>query len=90
MSIEGTLNLVNATFLIASSSIPFYMAWKTKPSPIRTLSVLLVSFIFVHGIYHLVAFLEVETLEFLGETIIEPISWLLLFTFSVYYARRAG
>ena len=66
------------------------MTWKTKTSPFKALSALLASFILVHGIYHLIAFLEVETLELLGEAVIEPFSWLLLFTFSIYYARRAG
>ncbi len=90
MTLEGILNLGNAIFLIASSTIPLYMAWKVKPSPMKTLSILLTSFILVHGIYHLVAFLEVETLELLGEAVIEPLSWLLLFAFSIYYARRGG
>ena len=90
LTLESTLNLVNATLLIASSTIPLLMAWRAKPSPIRILSILLTSFILVHGIYHLVAFLEVEPLMLLGEAVIEPLSWLLLFAFSIYYARRAG
>ncbi len=90
MPIEATLNLANAIFLIASSTIPIYLAFKAKPSPIKTLSLLLSSFIVTHGIYHLIAYIETETLELIGELAIEPLSWLFLLTFSIYYAKRAA
>lgn len=90
MSLESLLNLTNAVFLIAASTIPLYIASKVKPSPLKALSILLTSFILVHGIYHFIAFLELEPIELIGETVIEPLSWLLFLAFSIYYAKRAG
>jgi len=88
------LNTFDAAIILGVSAPVFVMASKISKAPLRNLSLLLSSFLAVHGLYHLAEALatlqDYSIFGSLSDVIIEPAGWLLLFAFMVYYARRGG
>lgn len=91
LGLEFSLNVVNA-FLILGVSVPsIYMARKIPTPVLSRLSLLLASFLFFHGVYHLTeavgAYTELGVFDFLSDAIFEPLGWLLFLLFVAVYFR---
>jgi hypothetical protein len=88
------LNTFDAAVVLGVSFPAIFMASKISRPPLRNLSLLLSSFLLVHGLYHLVeALATFDALSYLGalsDAVVEPAGWVLLFVFMVYYSRRGG
>jgi hypothetical protein len=88
------LNSFDAAIILGVSFPTIFMASRISKAPLRNLSLVLSSFLLVHGLYHLGEALGTfDSLSFLGslsDAIIEPAGWVLLFAFMVYYTRRGG
>jgi hypothetical protein len=88
------LNTFDAAVVLGVSFPAIFMASRISRPPLRNLSLLLSSFLLVHGLYHLVeALATFDTLSYLGalsDAVVEPAGWVLLFVFMVYYNRRGG
>ena len=94
MDYSFLLNTFDAAIVLGVSLPSILMASKISKAPLRTLSLLLASFLLVHGLYHLVeALATFDALSSLGvfsDAVVEPAGWVLLFVFMVYYSRRGG
>lgn len=99
---DALLNLFNACIIIAAASSIIYMAFRIRRSEpqtklsigsIKVLTLLLGTFLLVHGFYHLLEFYDSSygsnLAGFLSDSVVEPTSWAFLAIFSVYLARRA-
>jgi hypothetical protein len=88
------LNTFDAAIILGTCAPVLVMASKISKEPLRNLSLLLSSFLVVHGLYHLAealaSFQDYAILGTLSDVIIEPAGWLLLFAFMVYFSRRGG
>ncbi len=88
------LNAFDAAILLAVSVPAMLMASSISRQPLRNLSLLLGSFLLVHGLYHLAEGLaKLQSLSYFGtlsDVVVEPAGWLLLFGFTVYFSRRGG
>jgi hypothetical protein len=88
------LNAFDAAIILGVSVPTALMASQISKKPLRTLSLLLASFLAVHGLYHLAeALATIDSLSIFGpisDVIVEPASWVLLFAFMAYFARRGG
>ncbi|MDA4126773.1 MAG: hypothetical protein OK452_06195 [Thaumarchaeota archaeon] len=93
MDIELLLNLFDAAIIIGIAVPTLYMASKVKQPKLRMLTIILASFLVVHGLYHAAAALgSLPGLDIVGissELVIEPIGWLLFFAFAVYFFRKS-
>ncbi len=94
MDYSALLNAFDAAIIIGVSVPAVFMASGISRQPLRNLSLLLSSFLVVHGLYHLAeALTTFESLSIFGplsDVIIEPAGWILLFAFMVYFTRRGG
>ena len=90
MGFEFSLNALSAVFMFVAAIAPAYFALKVNNRSLRALSVLLSIFLVLHGAYHLASVFEVEFFEVIGDQILEPLSWLTLVFFAIYYSRRVG
>jgi len=94
VDIELLLNLFDAVVIIGISVPTLYMATRVKQPKLRLLTILLASFLVVHGLYHGAAALgSLPGLDILGtasDLLIEPISWVIFFAFAVYFLRNSG
>jgi len=88
------LNAFDAAVVLGVSLPTIFMASKISRPPLRNLSLLLSSFLLVHGLYHLVealaTFDALSSLGSLSDGVVEPAGWALLFVFMLYYSRRGG
>jgi hypothetical protein len=88
------LNTFDAAIVLGVSFPAIFMSSKISRAPLRNLSLLLSSFLLVHGLYHLAealaTFDALTSLGYLSDAVIEPAGWALLFVFIVYYSRRGG
>jgi hypothetical protein len=88
------LNAFDAAVVLGVSFPAIFMASRISRPPLRNLSLLLSSFLLVHGLYHLAAALAIfdalSSLSSLSDAVVEPAGWALLFVFMVYYSRRGG
>ena len=93
MDIELLLNLFDAAIIIGIAVPTLYMATKVKQPKLRMLTILLASFLVVHGLYHGAAALgTLPGLDIVGissDLLIEPIGWLIFFAFAVYFLRNS-
>ena len=94
MDYGALLNAFDAAIILGVSIPSIFMAGRISKQPVRNLSLMLSSFLFVHGLYHISeALATFDSLSFFGplsDVIIEPAGWVLLFGFMVYFARRGG
>ena|SRR5712664_1254524 len=88
------LNAFDAAIVLGASFPAIFMASRISKAPLRNLSLLLSSFLLVHGLYHLAealaTFDALSSAGVLSDSVIEPAGWALLFVFMVYYSRRGG
>ncbi len=89
MSLELELNALNSVLILGVSLPSIYMARRVPIPLLRRLSILLSSFLFFHGIYHLTetfgSYTGLKIFDFLSDAIFEPLGWLLLLLFVVFY-----
>lgn len=94
ISVVSDLNLFNAILIIGVALPTMYMGAKITLRPLKILYFLLPSFLLLHGLYHLFSFLGDLSgnalFGFVADTDLEPLSYVLLFVFAVYFARRGG
>lgn len=94
ISVVSDLNLFNAILIIGVALPTMYMGAKIKLRPLKILYFLLPSFLLLHGFSHLFSFLENLSgnglFGFMGDIYLRPFSYILLFVFVVYFARRGG
>jgi hypothetical protein len=93
VDIELLLNLFDAVIIIGISIPTLYMASKVKQPKLRMLTILLATFLVVHGLYHGAAALgSIPGLDILGtssDLLVEPVGWVIFFAFSVYFLRNS-
>ena len=91
MSLELVLNALDAALILGVSIPSAVMAARIKVPKLRTLGVLLASFLAIHGAYHLFGVLSAtyggDLLDFLPDGLLEPISYVVLMAFGVYLYR---
>ena len=78
--------IVNALSVIIPAPIVIYLANRVKIPSIRNLSLLLVSFSVVHGLFH-ISFVESQ---FELGNVLDLVSVVLLISFGLYYRWRVG
>jgi len=94
--IEAALNLTDSVVIIIPAVITIILAWRLKNAigPLKILTTLLALFLVVHGLFHFSAFYSATYnsawAAFLGDVLIQPLSWAILVAFSLYYLKRAG
>jgi Na+-transporting NADH:ubiquinone oxidoreductase subunit NqrB len=79
---EQEIHIVSSLFIFAAAVIPIYLTLRIKTKNLRTLMAILSSFIVVHGAFHITGTLG---MSFLSESILEPISYMVLISFGIYY-----
>jgi hypothetical protein len=93
VDIELLLNLFDAVIIIGIAVPTLYMATKVKQPKLRMITILLASFLVVHGLYHGAAALgSLPGLDILGvssDLLIEPVGWIIFFSFAVYFLRNS-
>jgi hypothetical protein len=94
ISVVSDLNLFNAILIIGVALPTLYMGSRMRLRPLKILYFLLPSFLLLHGLYHLFAFLGEFSgnalFGFVADTDLAPLSYILLFVFAIYFARRGG
>ena len=77
------INLFDSIAVLIAAAIPIYLSFYVQGS-LRILTVLLSIFVLIHALYHI---LEVFEYEDIADTIILPLSILLLIVFGLVYLR---
>jgi hypothetical protein len=93
LDLGSYLNLLDALMIIGISLPTLYMSAGIKIAPLRILFVSLTVFLILHGLYHLTYFLDDYTgiaWVGLGNVVLEPLSYVALLSFAIYFARRGG
>jgi hypothetical protein len=93
LDLGSYLNLFSGIIIVAAALPTLFMSTKITIKPLRVLFILLSAFLLLHGVYHLTYFLgDVTAIDVvaLGDEVIEPLSYLLLFGFAIYFSRRGG
>jgi hypothetical protein len=93
LDINSYLNLFDALIIIGVSLPTLYISTQIKIPTIRILFGLLAAFLVVHGLYHLTYFLgdytNSDSVVF-GNEVLQPLSYMFLFAFALYFAKRGG
>ena len=93
MDIELLLNIFDAVIIIGIGIPSVYVATKIEQRRLRILTLLLASFLVIHGLYHMTASLGgLPGLDFFGgisDQVVEPLGWLLFLSFTLYFARNS-
>ena len=88
------LNASDAVLILGVSVPAAVMATRIQVPRLRLLGIMLASFFALHGLYHLIGFLNeaypMEVLDFLADGLLEPFSYLLLLVFGIYLYRTAS
>ncbi len=87
MSLENSLNVFNALFMFVAAVGPVYFAFKVDNRRLRILSALFAGFLVLHGLYHLAGIPEEEIANFVGDTVLEPFSYIVLLIFALFYGK---
>lgn len=94
MDIELLLNLFDAVIIVGIAVPTLYMAIKVRQPKLRMITILLASFLVVHGLYHGAAALGtlpgLNALGLSSDLLIEPVGWLVFFAFAVYFLRNSA
>jgi len=96
MSAASILNLFDSLVIIIPAVATIFLALRVRNAigPLRILTTLLALFLVVHGLNHFLGFynaaFDSAWAGFLGNAIVQPLSWAILVAFSAYYIRRAG
>ena len=86
VDIYTVLGVINVLSVFIPGPIILALAYRVKVPAIRNLSILLVAFAAVHGLYHLS---YLEQLPDVGN-ILDLVSVAILVFFGLYYRRRVG
>ena len=90
---DSYLNLFDAIIIVGIACPTLYISTKIRIKSARVLFALLSGFLIVHGLYHLMYFLgdyaNSDAIA-LGDDVVEPLSYALLFSFAIYFAKRGG
>lgn len=87
MPLVNSLNVLNAVFMFVAAIAPMYFAFKVDNRRLRVLSFLFAGFIVLHGLYHLAGVPAEDFANFIGDVILEPISYIVLLIFAFFYAK---
>jgi len=79
---EQDIHFICSFFILAAAVIPIYLSVKIKTKNLRMLTALLSIFITVHVVFHIAGTLG---LSFVSEDIFEPLSYMILIVFGLYY-----
>jgi hypothetical protein len=96
MNLAADLNLFDAVVIIIPAVVTMILALRVKNAigPIRILTTLLALFLVIHGLNHFFGFYGTAFgsawAGFLGNAVVQPLSWAVLVAFSLYYLKRAG
>jgi hypothetical protein len=94
LPLTSELNLFNAIILIGVSLPTLYIGAKVRIYPLKIISILLPSFLLLHGIFHLLLYMKVsqgsEFFGSIGNIVLEPLSYSFLLAFALYFAKRGG
>ena len=92
MPTELAINALSSALILCVSVPILYIALKVRAPVLRLLSILLSSFLIIHGTYHLSELFEaIYNLQIFGviaDTIVEPASYVLFLAFALYLAHR--
>ncbi len=83
---ESELHLVCSVLMFAASVVPIYLSVMLKGN-MRKLTILLSIFVLIHAAYHVTGTLE---MDFLSESIFEPLSIVALISFGFFYLKLAN
>ncbi|MDA4121969.1 MAG: hypothetical protein OK456_02165 [Thaumarchaeota archaeon] len=93
LDINSYLNLFDGIAIIGVALPTLFISTKIKMRTPKILFALLSGFLVLHGLYHLTYFIgdytNSDAIAF-GDELIQPLSYVLLFGFVMYYARRGG
>jgi hypothetical protein len=93
LDVNSYLNLFDGMVIIGVALPTLYISTRIKIKSAKVLFGLLSTFLVLHGLYHLTYFLGDYTnsnaIAF-GDELIQPLSYVFLFAFAVYFARRGG
>jgi hypothetical protein len=91
MDIITELNAFDAAIILAIAVPTVYVATKITLPKLRLLSIVLASFLVIHGLYHLSAVVSEAyggaVLDFLSDGIIEPLSFAVFLFFAIMLYR---
>ena len=73
----------SAILILLAAVIPIYFSTRLK-NKFRNLMIILSVFAIIHGMYHI---FEVVSYEILAESFVEPISYVILICFGLYYLK---
>ena|SRR5690348_9852847 len=93
LDLGSYLNLFNGIIIVGVSAPTLYMASRIKIAPLKVLFGLFSTFLIIHGVYHLFYFLgDFTSSDFItaADNALEPVSYLILLGFVIYFARRGG
>jgi hypothetical protein len=94
LDIGSYLNLVMGVGIAVVSIPTLYMSSRIKIPALRVLFILFTLFSIVHGLYHLTYFLgdyaQSDSFTFLSGSILEPVGYVFMISFVIYYAKRGG
>ena len=77
---EFSLNLFSGIIIMLAGAIPAILALRAS-GIIRILLIVLLMFFIIHGLYHL---LDIMGFEFLADSIIRPVSVVVLMIFGIF------
>jgi hypothetical protein len=93
LDLGSYLNLFDALMILGISLPTLYVIAGIKIAPLRILFISFSVFLILHGLYHLTYFLSDYTGVAwigLGNVVLEPLSYVALLSFAIYFARRGG
>ncbi len=93
LDLGSYLNLFNALIIVGISLPTLYVSARIKVPTLRILFLSFTTFLVLHGLYHLTYFLNDYTgipWVGLGNVILEPLSYLAMLVFAIYFSRRGG
>ena len=77
-------DLVSGILIFVAAIVPIYFSIRLKNNFLRLPMVVLSVFAMIHGTYHI---LEVLHYEIAAETVVEPLSYVVLIVFGLIYLR---
>ncbi|MDA4136869.1 MAG: hypothetical protein OK449_07755 [Thaumarchaeota archaeon] len=93
LDVNSYLNLFIAVIIIGVSLPTLYISRRIKIKTVKTLFTLLSAFLVVHGLYHLTYFIGDYTnsnaIAF-GDELLQPLSYVILLAFAIYFAKSVA
>jgi hypothetical protein len=93
LDIEFWLNVLDAILIIGVAIPSLYVASRIHQRKLRLLTLLLGSFLVLHGLYHITSALGgvggLDLFGTLADEVVEPLGWAIFLSFAVYFARNS-